>query len=936
MIGCSSSHKNDLTNNNANMKLMIDLTKNESNLSVQAIDGEFDLANIKVTAINQSNSSDTIIKDKDLSERKQVSFSFSNLAADTSYKFAVEVTDQAGYIVYQGAKTFTVSGTGDFEEIPVKLTTADGLIVDFRNVPPDKSGSVVLMPVQKEKTETISTSLNRVDFDYQIPANTYTIYVKVDGEIIKQGTINLLPGRKTIVKDRINLANETKSLGVLEVTNGQAGPAISVKPEGQYFIKQETIQLNVSADATTAKYTLDGSDPANGTSFNSGDKITIGSNMNAGDTRQLRVYAAKDGVSSTVKYDLIKKYDEFNPNNTAMRLGALYTPEYTSFRIWSPESDDVKVVVNGQEYECKKLNAFDENKQDQFPAYTDIYDAKVEGDLQGAEYQFKINGEAVRDPYGLMVKPDTNTNIVMDVSSISPTSGSWDAVPSLTKREDAIIYEMHVRDFTIADNSGVSSEKKGKFLGMVEQGTTHDGVATGIDHLKDLGVTHIQIMPMYDFGSDMYNWGYDPVNYNIPEDQYSLQPNDYDYRIQELKTMINKLHANGIRVVMDVVYNHTQGKEMFKNISPRIYTDDDYSGVGNSIDTRNQMVSKMIRDSLEYWVDEYNVDGFRFDLMGVFEAEEVRKWGEYLTAKYPDKNLLLHGEPWAGSTLPNFTTATKEQIANMSSGHIAAFNDDFRNSIIGSNTGTQAGGYMFNKASGAAVDNIESAIQGSSYFTADPEQTINYVSAHDNYCLWDNIRLEFKDDPADYMDMASNEGYAERIDKFAMGVIMTAQGVPFMHGGDEILRTKLNASATNRHEAENSYDAPDEVNEIDWDWKTQHDDNGNGVNDVYEYYKDLIQLRKNRPGLRFATAAEIEDYVEVSNPKDTEVVVNEIDEDQDGVVDLVVVYNSGFDYEYKLPAGTWQQIFSAQGRVMKAVTSPVSCPGTAITVFKKQ
>jgi type I pullulanase len=935
MIGCSSQN-DDLTKNNSKMKLTIDLTKNASDLSVQAIDSEFNIANIKATAINQSNSSDSITKDKNLTERKEVSFSFSNLAADTSYEFKIEVTDEAGYTVYRGSKTFTVSGNGDFEEIPVKLTTADGLVIDFRNVPQDENGEVVLIPVQKEENQTISTSLNRVDFNYQIPANTYQMSVNVAGETIKHATINLLPGRKTIVKNRIDLANEIKSLGVLEVTSGQTGPAIAVKPEGQYFINQENIKLQVSDDATTAKYTLDGSDPANGISFSSGDTITIGSNMNVGDKKQVRVYAAKDGASSTVQYDLIKKYDKVNPNNTAMRLGALYTPEYTSFRIWSPESDDVKVVVNGQEYECKKLNSFDENNQDQFSAYTDIYDAKVEGDLQGAEYQFKIDGKVVRDPYGLMIKPNTNTNIVMDVSSTSPTSGSWDTTPTLTKREDAIIYEMHVRDFTIADNSGISSSKKGKFLGMVETGATNGSVATGIDHLKDLGVTHVQIMPMYDFGSSMYNWGYDPVNYNIPEDQYSAKPNDYDYRVQELKTMINKLHANGIRVVMDVVYNHTQGKEMFKNISPKFYTADDYSGVGNSIDTTNPMVSKMIRDSLEYWVDEYNVDGFRFDLMGVFEAEEVRKWGEYLTTKYPDRNLLLHGEPWAGFTLPNFTSATKGQIENMASGHIAAFNDDFRNSVIGSNTGTLAGGYMFNKASEAVVDNIESAVQGSSYFTADPEQTINYVSAHDNYSLWDNIRLEFKDDTADYMDMSTNEAYARRINKFAMGIVMTSQGVPFMHGGDEILRTKLNASATNRHEAENSYDAPDEVNEIDWDWKTQYDDDGNGLNDVYEYYKELIQLRKNRPGLRFGTAAEIEDYVTVTNPIDDQVVVNEIDEDKDGTVDLIVIYNSGSDYDYTLPAGTWNQIFSAGGSMVETVMSSVTCSGTAITVLKKE
>lgn len=245
-------------------------------------------------------------------------------------------------------------------------------------------------------------------------------------------------------------------------------------------------------------------------------------------------------------------------STSVFKLGAIYSPTQTIFRIWSPDYSNVKVYLDGQEHTCNKISNFD--------GYTDIYEATVSGNHKLKEYQFRINGKGVRDPYGVMVKAGTNNNIVMDMSSITPTGG-WASKPTLTNREDSIVYEVHVRDFTIDSSSGVSSNKKGKFTGMTETGTTHSGVKTGIDHLKELGVTHVQILPFYDFATTMYNWGYDPVNYNIPEDQYSETPNDYENRVREVKNMINEYHKNGIRVIMDVVYNHTFGDEMFKDIT---------------------------------------------------------------------------------------------------------------------------------------------------------------------------------------------------------------------------------------------------------------------------------------------------------------------------------------------------------------------------------
>ena len=320
-------------------------------------------------------------------------------------------------------------------------------------------------------------------------------------------------------------------------------------------------------------------------------------------------------------------------------LGALYTPTATRFRIWSPDNADVTVTVAGVVHRAAAIP--------DFAGYTQIYEATVAGDLQGQSYQLAIGGVAVRDPYALGVNPGTTQGVVVDRARILPTTGAWAPAPALASREDAVIYELHVRDFTIDPNSGVDAAKRGKFLGLIQPGTRYAGLPTGLDHLKDLGVTHVQILPFYDFGTGMYNWGYDPVNYNVPEEQYA-QAVTAEGRARELADMIDGLHRNGIRVVMDVVYNHTFNKGVLGGITGRYYTATDLSGTGNSIDDGVPMVSRMIRDSLEHWVRDYHVDGFRFDLIGVFYAADVASWWTYLNAQFPDRTLLAYGEPWNG------------------------------------------------------------------------------------------------------------------------------------------------------------------------------------------------------------------------------------------------------------------------------------------------
>ena len=929
--GCSSGAQ-EINKQTAKLNITVPVINLSSEIAGQAITDDFRIDELEVLVVKQNDSKEQYQASKKVStENKEIAFSFPKLEVGATYNVTVNAVDNNGYNVYSGTDTVTIAKGNNVVAITLKILRAQGLIVNLKGIAKDSSGQVKLEP-SNLKPKQISAEIERVEFNQQLPANDYTLIVEINGQVVKTSEISLMPGRMTIIKG-IDMTNPEVYLAEedLEITWGQAGPGIGVSPRAKEFAKQIEIVITAMTDVY---YTLDGSDPA--TKGQIYDRpLKIGENMAAGETKTLRVFAeGTDGGVTKNSYQFTKKYEQWNPNQTTLKLGALYTSDFTSFRIWSPDSKNVTVQVNGSEYQLKKLAPF--------AGYTDIYHVKVAGDLAGAEYQFKIDDRVVRDPYGVMAKGDQDVNIVMDLKSIQP-AGGWSSRPKLEKREDAIIYEMHVRDFTIDDSSGVSNTQQGKFLGMVEEGTTVPGtdIKTGIDHLQELGVTHVQIMPFYDFVTEMYNWGYDPRNYNVPEDQYAVDADDYQQRVQEVKEMINTFHANGIRVIMDVVYNHTYSKNMFSGISDKYYTAGDWSGCGNSINTDVPMVSRMIRDSLEYWVDEYNVDGFRFDLMGIYYEDEVKEWGQYLNKNYPNRNLLLYGEPWAAASTPGDTISYGD-LAKLSASHVGSFNDQIRSAIIGSNKHALVDSYMFNKGAenkSAIIKDAVVAYDVGGFNFADPEQTINYVSAHDNLALWDNIKYEFATDKN--LDLNTQKGYAARIDKFAMGIIGTAQGIPFMHGGDEMLRTKVPAGLkiTDQdvfHHVENSYNAPDEYNKLNWNWKTQYDNDSNGLNDVYEYYQDLIALRKNHPGFRMNTYHQINNYVQsmvADNRSDVVITIIDAAKVGDEWDEIRVIYNSGTDYSYKLPAGEWKKVFSTSGRVNESVAGMVTCSGTAVTVF---
>jgi pullulanase len=539
-----------------------------------------------------------------------------------------------------------------------------------------------------------------------------------------------------------------------------------------------------------------------------------------------------------------------------------------------------------------------------------------------------VGGVAVRDPYAQMVEPGTTRGIVIDSSAITPTGGSWAPRPSLGNREDAVLYELGVRDFTIDATSGVDQAKRGKFLGLVQTGTTHNGVKTGVDHLKELGVTAVQIMPAFDFGSTVPNWGYDPANYNVPEEQYSqfTAPED---RIREFKDMVNEFHKNGIRVIMDVVYNHTYSKSVLQGITGKYYTPTDLSGTGNSIDDGNPMVSRMIQDSLEHWVEDYNIDGFRFDLIGVHYYNNVSTWANHLQASFPDRGLLLYGEPWNGAAFDS-QEAQKVRygtVPALGPVHVGVFNGVYRDAIRGGTDnnvmaymgGTGNPGAIAFGMRGSPTDNRSTAPVADLWTPAyayDPEQTLNYASIHDNLNLYDKITYSG--------GSGGTNGTAGRIDRFAVGMVLTSQGIPVIAEGDEFLRSKVVNGDYDT--AKNSYNASDAVNAIHWGDKTA---NAN----VFRYYRDAIALRKSTAALRLTTWDAV--HNQMTAQVDGTVVIGRLSASASAPTsyDTVVVDNpTASTYHVTLPAGTWTKVLDTNGAVSAGDNA---CEGLAVTVFRK-
>jgi pullulanase len=561
-------------------------------------------------------------------------------------------------------------------------------------------------------------------------------------------------------------------------------------------------------------------------------------------------------------------------------LGATYTPSCTAFRVFAPLASAVWVLVYDSAY------APTAREVAMRPIGDGVWFAVIEGNLAGRSYTYRTrHGSSIAeaaDPYARGLTLNGKRGLIVDLASTDPEGWTCDVRPKFEHSTDAVIYEMHVRDFSVLPESGIPFG--GKYLGITARGTTYEGHSTGLDHLVELGVTHVHLMPVQDFASvdendpSAYNWGYDPYHYFVPEGSYSVSPADGASRITEVKKMVQALHRAGLRVVLDVVYNHTYtvAENPLNVMAPRYYyrtcvgTLTNGSGCGNEIATERPMARKLILDSLRYWVKEYHVDGFRFDLMALFDDETMRQIGAELKAI--DPSLLLYGEPWAGGPSGldpvRMFTAGKQRGAG-----IAVFNDGFRNAVKGDNDGIGRGfvqgakGVEVAVAAGVAgAVNYNSELRGH----ADaPGETVNYVSCHDNLTLWDKISRSCPDDSrTDRMRMAM----------LAQAIVMTSQGIPFLEGGAEMLRTKGGDA--------NSYKSDDSVNAFDWTRKAKY-------RVVFDYVKGLIRMRRCHPAFRMTSADQIRKALSFLRVEPG-LLVFRIDGEVagDSWRDIVVVYNA--------------------------------------------
>ncbi|MDT3427211.1 pullulanase [Paenibacillus forsythiae] len=531
-------------------------------------------------------------------------------------------------------------------------------------------------------------------------------------------------------------------------------------------------------------------------------------------------------------------------------LGVSYSPERSAFRLWAPTSRQAELVL---------YDSWQDEASAVLPMTRDIggtWTLTVKGDLEGKFYTYRVwiedRWNEAADPYARAVGVNGDRGAILDLRKTDPLRWTEDK-PPFDHPVDAVIYELHLRDLSIHPGGGI--RQKGKFTGLAESGTRGPGgTPTGLDHIAALGVTHVQLQPIFDYATESvdetkldqphYNWGYDPKNYNVPEGSYATDPYVPGVRIKELKCLIQTLHDRGLRVIMDVVYNHVYDAHRMNlaKLVPGYYlrykadgTLSNGSGCGNDCATERKMMSRFIADSVLYWAQEYHIDGFRFDLMGLMDIgtmTEIRRRLDEL-----DPSILTIGEGWMMDTELAPELRANQHNSSLLPG-FGQFNDGFRDAVKGSIFLHNRQGFI---SGGAGTENgvMAGVAGGIAYgpgiwqFAQEPQQSVNFVECHDNHTLWDKLLL-------------STEGATDEerraMHRLASAMVLTSQGIPFLHAGQEFMRTK--------NGAENSYNGPEEINRLDWERCAAHQD------DV-EYMKQLIALRKAHPAFRLRSAEEI-------------------------------------------------------------------------------
>ncbi len=568
-------------------------------------------------------------------------------------------------------------------------------------------------------------------------------------------------------------------------------------------------------------------------------------------------------------------------------LGVTCRGGKTKFKIWSPPAEKVEVILYAEEDSKHYKEIFPLHHSE-----SGCWEVTVPVDLCGSYYLFRLKfpGDICHitvDPYARAVSTNSRRGLIVNLAQTDPHGWEEDKRIKLKSPVDAVIYELHVRDFSVSPYSGI--EHKGKYIAFLEKTKNYDGHYTGIKHLQELGVTHVHLLPVFDFATvddlgEDYNWGYDPYFYNVPEGSYSINPGDFS-RIMEFKLMVKALHDAGIGVIMDVVYNHTYytKKSPFQLMVPGYYyrraekcQPANGSGCGNEMATEKPMMRKFIIDSVKYWAEEYHIDGFRFDLMGLIDKETMAEVERELHKI--DESIIIYGEPWYA--LPPQLHPERRMFKGRQRGmNIAVFNDHFRDSIRGDNNGYRKG---FVSGAPFCVEGIKRGVVGGvdynhkiKDFALNPTESVNYVSAHDNLTLWDKLSRSNPDD---------SEEIRKKMDRMAQAIVFTSQGIPFLQGGEEFLRTKYGNY--------NSYNAGDEVNQLKWERKNKYFD-------VFKYYQGLIKLRREHPAFRMRNISQVKEHLKfLPGPANTVGFIIKNNANGDDWQDIMVFYN---------PCRTWHR-----------------------------
>lgn len=602
------------------------------------------------------------------------------------------------------------------------------------------------------------------------------------------------------------------------------------------------------------------------------------------------------------------EYPTYNGDDLELTVDA----SGTHFRLWSPKAQEARVNLydnghTGKPYRTLEMKPDPDNG---------TWNASVPQKLYGKFYTFQINwnGEWKNETPGVWAKAvgvNGKRAAIIDFATTDPQGWQNDKGPKVDNFSDVIVYEMHHRDMSMHPSSGIAN--KGKFLALTEKGTTSpSGEKTGIDHLKELGITHVHILPSYDYNSvdeanlqnNVYNWGYDPQNYNAPEGSYSTNPSDPATRVREMKEMVKALHDAGIGVIMDVVYNHTAENDgsNFELTAPGYYHrhwDDgrysDASGCGNETASDLQQMRDYIIKSTKYWADEYHIDGFRFDLMAIHDTETMNQVAAELKKINP--SIFVYGEGWTAGDSPLAVErrALKENVSKMTG--IAVFSDDIRDAVKGHYTNAADRGFATGKpgqeetvkigivaATNHPQVDFSKGNNSKFAYAASPEMIVNYVSCHDDLCLTDKLHHSMEGEPEKNMLEAA---------KLAQTIVFTSQGTPFMFAGEEIFRDKKGVH--------NSYKSPDSINAIDWNLKHVN-------REQFDYYRELIKLRKEHPAFRMATADQVARHLKFDNVKEPNLISYSLKDHANGDQwkEIKVVFNGADEArEVKIPRGKW-------------------------------